>query len=289
MELEAQVAATSPSGLIVRPLRDVSTWANVFSPSELPVLRSTADTLEDLRANEDEVDAHMLAEALAPDPLMTVKILAHVAQLRRARDSSDPESVTAALVFLGITPFFRAFGPQACVEDRLRGDPEAAEGFGAVLARSRRAANFALGFAVQRMDHDAAEIQQAALLHDLAELLLWLHAPRLASEVARRQRVEPALRSAEVQREVLHVCLAELGHELMRRWKLPRLLVDLADDRLEATSPQARTVLLAIRLARHSALDWDNAALPDDVQDIAVLLHMAPGPTLALLRDIDLA
>jgi len=46
-------------------------------------------------------------------------------------------------------------------------------------------------------------------------------------------------------------------------------------------------VLLAIRLARHTALGWDNPAIPDDVQDIARLLNMAVGPTEALLRDMD--
>ncbi|MCK7498814.1 MAG: hypothetical protein MZW92_55820 [Comamonadaceae bacterium] len=62
---------------------------------------------------EDAVDAHLLAEAIASDPLMTLKLLAHVAHLRRGRDGSDTETVTAALVMLGIPPFFRAFGPQA--------------------------------------------------------------------------------------------------------------------------------------------------------------------------------
>jgi hypothetical protein len=46
-------------------------------------------------------------------------------------------------------------------------------------------------------------------------------------------------------------------------------------------------VVLAIRVARHSAADWDNAALPDDVRDIADLLQLGEVPTRRLLRDID--
>ena len=45
---------------------------------------------------------------------------------------------------------------------------------------------------------------------------------------------------------------------------------------------------LAIRLARHSADGWDNPALPDDVDEIAALLHLATQPTLHLLHDLDL-
>ena len=73
----------------------------------------------------------------------------------------------------------------------------------------------------------------------------------------------------------------------MQKWRLPRILIDIADDNRESVSAQARTVLLAIRLARHTARDWDNPALADDVRDIAELLHMGTEPTLALLHDID--
>ena len=45
---------------------------------------------------------------------------------------------------------------------------------------------FALAFAVHRMDHDAPVIHAAALLHDFAELLLWLHAPVLSLIVVNR-------------------------------------------------------------------------------------------------------
>lgn len=262
-------------------------WAACFDAAQLPVLRSTAEAIEEMRCNEEAVDAHLVSETLAHDPLLTLKVLAHVAQLRRGRDSSDAETLTAALVMLGITPFFRDFGPQPTVEDQLADHPAALAGFRAVLDRSHRAARFALAFAVQRMDHDAAVIHQAALLHDFAELLIWLRAPALAAEIARRQRLDASLRSALVQVEVLHVELADLQHELMLCWRLPRVLVDIADDHREGVSTQARNVLLAIRLARHTARDWGNPALGDDVRDIADLLHMAPAPTLALLRDID--
>jgi hypothetical protein len=61
----------------------------------------------------------------------------------------------------------------------------------------------------------------------------------------------------------------------------------LINDERHASSAQVRNVLLALRLARHTARGWDNAALPDDVRDIASLLNMGEVPTLHLLRDID--
>lgn len=267
--------------------RDVAGWAQLFEAQALPVLHSTALALEDLRTQEDAVDARTVAEVVAADPLMTLKLLAHVGQLRRRRHDGDAETVTAALVMMGITPFFRAFGPQPTVEERLQSRPQALEGFHAVLRRARRAADFALGFAVHRYDQDAAIIYEAALLHDFAEMLLWLHAPALALQIVHRQQLDPALRSEVVQRELLHIRLVDLQHALMTRWKLPSLLVRITDHQEHHDSAQVRNVLLAIQVARHSAGGWDNPAIPDDLREIAELLHLGLEPTQRLLREID--
>jgi HD-like signal output (HDOD) protein len=233
----------------------------------------------------------MLAEATQSDPLMTVKLLSHVAQKRRGRHSSrlgsDTETVTEALVMLGITPFFTAFGPQASVQDLLLDQPQALAGFMRVLRRSRRAARFALGFAVHRMDHDASVIHEAALLRDFAELLLWLRAPALALELERRLEADATLRSVTAQRQVLNVALDELAHALMLAWRLPALVVQIIDEHAKQVTSSMRNVQLAIRVARHSANGWHNAALPDDYSDIGALLNLLPGNVQHLLQDID--
>jgi HD-like signal output (HDOD) protein len=276
----------TPDDFFTRPPADLAGWVARFDASRLPVLQDSADALEELRAIEDDVDAHGLAEAVGTDPLLTLKLLAHVAKLRRGREGSDPETVTAALVMLGIPPFFRAFGDLPTVETRLAPWPEALAGFRAVLRRAHRGANFAIGFAAHRLDPDAAVIHEAALLHDFAELLLWLHAPALALQIAARQAADPSLRSADVQRELLHITLADLQHALMVAWKLPELLVRITDEQRQADA-QVRNVLLAMRVARHSAAGWDNPALPSDVDEVAALLHLGTEPTWRLLHDID--
>ncbi len=272
---------------ITRAPRDVAGWVALFDPHRLPALARTVATLDELAQNEDAVDAHGLAEAVNQDPLLTLRLLAHVAQLRRGREGSEVETVTEALVMLGIPPFFRAFAGLGAAEERLADWPEALAGFEAVLRRSHRAARFAIGFAVHRMDHDAALLHEAALLHDFAELLLWLHAPALALQIAQAQAADPQLRSAVAQRAVLNVELADLQHALMQAWRLPSMLVRVTDDHAAQPTTQLRNVLLAIRVARHSAHGWDNPALPDDVRDIADLLALGHDATQRLLLDID--
>jgi len=272
---------------ITRAPRDLAGWMACFDVTRLPVMAVTAGELEDWRLVEDDVDAHLLAQTLSTDPLMILKLLAHLARLRRGREGSDTETVTEALVMLGIAPFFQAFGPQETVEQTLAGQPLALAGFRRVLQRSHRAARFAIGFAVHRMDHDAAVIHEAALLHDFAELLLWLSAPVLALEIARLQQADPTLRSAVAQRQVLNIELCELQHALMKAWRLPALLVQISNDHALAANGQMRNVNLAIRVARHAAHGWDDPALPDDLREIGELLQLTPEHTLRLLQDID--
>jgi HD-like signal output (HDOD) protein len=277
---------SSPPAFLERPLPTLAAWTQHFLRADVPVLEDTAEVLEHLRLNEDAVDANLLGETLAGDPLMSLKVLAHVGLHRSARAVTDAETVTAALVLLGIGPFFRHFGAQPTVERQLASRPQALQGLRGVLRRANRAARFALGFAVHRRDHDAALIHEAALLHDFAEMLLWCHAPSLALEMQRRQAADATLRSAQVQQDVLHMRLADLQQSLMQAWRLPEMLVHIADDRRAQEAP-VRNVLLAVRLARHSAAGWDNLALRDDFAELADLLHLGSEPTRALVQELD--
>jgi len=281
------------------PLPDLAAWARWFSALDMPVLADTADGLEEMRANEDAVDANQIGELVGADPLMTLKVLRHAAAHRSSRVVTDTETVTAAVVMMGISPFFRAFGPQATVEAKLRGNAPALHGMAQLLQRARRAANFALAFAVRRMDSHAAAIHQAALLHDFAEMLLWCHAPALAHRLQQWQQADPALRSSVAQREWLNIELPELQHALMLAWHLPPLLVHISDEHhAEHHAERAaracvidehsvQSVQLAVRLARHTRRGWHDAALPDDLHDIGRLLNLTQTGTLALLHDVD--
>lgn len=279
------VLPIAPGIQLSQPQRDLAAWVAHFRDAEIPVLAQTADALEALRANEDKVDANGIGETIASDPLMTLKVLAYASAHRSERVVTDVETVTSALVMMGISPFFAAFGPQPTVEDRLAGEPEALQGLTDTLRRAHRGANFALGFAVHRMDHDAAVIHAAALLHDFAEMLLWCHAPVLALRIRAAQRADPTLRSSAAQRALLNIELADLQQALMKAWRLPELLIRISDDR-HADNPSVRSVALALRLARHTAHGWDNPAIPDDVADIAQLLNLSQEATLQLVREI---
>ncbi len=279
----APTAAFTP---LTQPLRDLAAWVAYFREAEIPVLGNTADALEAMRSNEDDVDANLIGEMVANDPLMTLKILAYAAAHRPPRLVTDIETVTAAVVLMGISPFFGEFGQQPTVEDRLANEPEALRGLNEVMRRAHRAAHFALAFAVHRMDHDAAVIYEAALLHDFAEMLLWCHAPVLALQLRAAQKADPTLRSRAAQAHLLNVQLSDVQQALMKAWTVPDLLIRITDDR-HAEHPSVRSVVLAIRLARHTAEGWDNAAIPDDISDLSQLLNLSPAATMRFVQELD--
>ena len=134
---------------LTQPLADLSAWVACFRDAEIPVIADTADALEAMREREDDVDANLIGEMIADDPLMTLKVMAYGAKNRPARVVTEPETVTSTLVMMGISPFFRAFGPQPVLENMLADRPEALAGLKAVLRRASRAANFDDAFRAQ--------------------------------------------------------------------------------------------------------------------------------------------
>lgn len=279
-------ASPVPIAYLTQPLPDLAAWTRYFREAEIPILAATARRLEELRAIEDDVDAGMLSDLIQTDPLMTLKVMAFVASKRRVGVDTEIESITSSLVMLGISPFFRAFGPQPTVEDRLWDQHQALENLHELLRRAERAGQFALGFAVHRNDPDAGVIQLAAFLHDFAEMLLLCHAPTLALKIHAAQRMDPTLRTSAIQRSVLNIDLEDLRQALMKLSHLPDLLVRISDGR-HLDHPTVRNVVLAVRLARHTMAGWDNPALPDDIRDISELLNAPPRVTLAYLHKID--
>ena len=279
--------------MIDQALPNLSAWLNALATADIPVLPGTALDIEALRAQEEakgNVDAHLLAQQISSDPLMTLKVLVHVSRYCTRLNIEPPESLTGAMVMLGIEPFFKAFANQPTTETWLASQPEALQGLNKVVQRSRRAAHLAYSFALHRQDEDAVIIHEAAMLHGFADMMLWCHAPRLAQTLAQRLEQDPALRSVDAQQEVLGVALVDLAPALMRLWQLPDLLIRCTDDR-HASHPQVRTVTLAVRVARHTQYGWDNphaeAALPDDIADIADLLTLSPEAAYRKVHDLD--
>ncbi|MBE7941550.1 MULTISPECIES: HDOD domain-containing protein [Ramlibacter] len=266
------------------PSAALDAWARRLSALPLPVMHSTRRDIDSLRADPDRADAHLLADIVLRDPLMCAQLLAHAAGALSSRLSTPVETVTGALVLMGVEPFFRVFGELPVLDDALAAHPRGLEGAMAVIDRSHCAARIAAAIAIHRQDVDVELLHQAALLHDVVTVMAWCVEPVLCERMALRQRLDPALRTADVQREELGVTLHEVGRDLMARWQFAPALRRLGEP--HGNEPGPRTVALAVRIARHVAMPtgWHNPALPDDFAELGQLMNLPPHAAGSLVR-----
>ncbi|HEX6735072.1 MAG TPA: HDOD domain-containing protein [Azonexus sp.] len=262
--------------MLDHPLPDTDAWVLLFSNNSLPVLRATRRRLDEMRADLDRVDTRELARVILQDPIMTVRVLAYIQPMHSRSLHHDITTIASAVMMAGMNPFFRRFEDLPTIEDMLRdSDPHALLGVLQIIRRAQRAADYAQDWAIWRHDLNMEEVRIAALLHDLAEILVWCFAPRLGLDIRAQQQANPTLRSAEAQRNTLGLEFQDIQSELCKVWHLPGLLQTLIDDG-QASQPRVRNVALAVRLARHSAHGWEDPALPDDYRDIGELLNITP-------------
>jgi HD-like signal output (HDOD) protein len=259
--------------LLAPALQGVEAWVDYLAGVELPVLDRTASELAAFERDLDRVTGPRLSALTLHDPMMTLKVLQYLQVHRPPRLSLDITTIEHAIMMLGITRFFQHFGKLSTLQQTLGGCQASSYGARRVLYRARHAALYARDWARLRHDIEVDELCIAALLHDLAEMLLWCFAPALPQKIEALQAQSPMLSSHDAEVQVLGFPLIELQLQLAKRWHLPPLLHKLMDDE-HAETPRVRTVALAVRFARHVFSGWDHPALPGDYAAIRQQLDL---------------
>lgn len=257
-------------------------WVAKLSSADIPVLKQTARDLATLHENENKLSARNVENAIAADPMMTVKLLRYLQQHKRRSQTNEVVQVEQALIMLGVEVFYTKVPAAPLVQDALVGQTEALIQLLHVIHRGHRASNYARDWAIRLNNMHFEEVRIAALLHDLAEILMWCFAPQDMLKIRAMQQKDKALRSRAVQEQVLGFALSDLQQELIKEWSLPQLLLTLMDDG-NARKIQVRNVVLAVNLARHSANGWNDAALPDDYKELGELLRISPADAMILV------
>ena len=276
MDQKIDIAPHEPRG----SLQD---WTDWIAAADIPVLRPSARALAEAVPRAEAIAPRELASIVLRDPLLAARLYVHVARIREGRASADITAIERMVVMLGVPPFLAAMEDIPTVEQLLGHVPQALRGLLGVVRRAMHGAEIALGMATWRNDLGYEEIREAAMLHELAEMLAWCFAPTQMQEIARRQAEQPTLRSATAQRAVLGFALIELQLSLAERWRLPRLLISMMDDQ-HAKKTRERNVIVAVNIARHAAHGWDDPALPDDWKDAAELLSTTPQQVMHMVR-----
>lgn len=254
--------------------RSLSGWVNFLTTTEIPVLKQTARNLAALEKNEQHMSARSIAHVVKYDPLMTVKLLRYLQQHKHRSQQHDVVEVEQIIMILGLETTLNKVSAKPLAEEILgRENITALVCLLKTAHRANIASSYAYDWAVRLHDLHFEEIRIATLLHDIAEMLMWCFAPDKMLKINNLQKLDKTMRSVTAQESILGFSLNQLQLELAVKWKLPQLLITLMDDN-SSTLQRVRNVALAVNLARHSANGWSNAALPDDYEGIAKLLHL---------------
>ncbi|MEQ1772804.1 MAG: HDOD domain-containing protein [Burkholderiales bacterium] len=265
--------------------RSIAQWVDLMTKVDLPVLARSVMELDRMRADGEKTSPQSVADTVLHDPFMTAKVLRYLQQHRGRRRTVDITTIAHALMMLGLSPFYEHFGVQSVIEEQLAGDDAALEGMLTVMYRARHAALYARDWARWRKDIDPEEVMVAALLHDLAEMLLWGFAPSLAGEIAAMQKHDRTLRSDAAQQVVLGFHLIDLQLAMVKAWQLPDLLHVLMDVQ-HGRNPRVLNVEYAVAVARHSAQGWDDTALPHDYALIGEWIGVTPEEVAQRVSDV---
>lgn len=257
-------------------------WLILLTETDMPVLKQTARDLASIREDQNKLSARGVAQVISVDPMMTIKLLRYLQQHKHRSQINELIQIEQALMMMGIEAFFNKIPPEPLVQTVLQGKTEALIQLLHVIHRSHRASEYAFDWAVRLSDLHYEEIRIGALLHDLAEMIMWCFAPQQMLQIHAMQRQDKTLRTKVAQEMVFGFNLLDMQKQLVKKWGLPELLLMLMDDSC-SNHQRVRNVALAVNLARHSAHGWDDAALPDDYRDIAELLRVKPEQVMSML------
>ncbi|HQU98631.1 MAG TPA: HDOD domain-containing protein [Nitrosomonas sp.] len=264
--------------------RKLSEWVDFLTAAEIPVLKQTARNISKLQHDAQHMNARSFAQIVKNDPLMTVKLLRYLQSHKQLAQKHDVIEIEQIALMIGLETTLEKVAPEPLVEEILNqsGNMAALVHLLKTAHRANMAAGYAFDWAVRLHDLHYEEIRTATLLHDIAEMLMWCFSPKEMLQIKTSQMNDKTLRSVVAQQNVLGFTLNQLQVELAIKWRLPELLIALTDDK-NKTQQRVRNVILAVNLARHSANGWDDAALPDDYEDIAKLLHLQASEVMIIV------
>ncbi|NBS93683.1 MAG: histidine kinase, partial [Betaproteobacteria bacterium] len=100
--------------------RSLDAWIDRLTRSEIPVLRRTEELLSVMRGDFEKLSVRQVAAVVQNDPMMTCRLLVHVARSRRkSKQPHDIETTDQALLMIGVGRFIENFVQVPTIESVL--------------------------------------------------------------------------------------------------------------------------------------------------------------------------
>jgi len=246
-------------------------WSTRLLPGDTPVFRHTHRALVELAPRRDRLAAREVAHEILSDPFAALLVIHAINKRMAQRSGNEVTTVEHAVMMQGIGAYLETARALPILENTPAGqDSFALRALHGLVRRAQHAAWQARDFAVLHSDIQAEEVQVAAILHHVPEMLLWLRAPAEARRLRSLCRQMPAEEAAAT---VLGQPLPAWRLGILEAWNVPELTRDLLDPE-RAGQPRQTILAACIDIALRTDKGWWDEALLLDYQALADLDHL---------------
>ena len=234
----------------------------------LPVFGHSLREFRRLRA-EKTAPWEKYGDIILKDPGLALETLKQLQQASNKPRENEVCSMEQAAMLLGMERVQSLPTARPPVEESLRG--HASEGYRRAVTRAFHAAYQSWDWAFIKRDIAPDEILLSALLHDSAELALWVNAPDRIHQL-RRLTIRDRLPAAEAEYIALGDSLGHFSRRLAEKWNLPPLAHEALRPEY-GNEPRVRGVVLAVQLARQVEWGWYSPPVQETLEQIADYLQ----------------
>jgi HD-like signal output (HDOD) protein len=216
----------------------------------LPIFGHSLRAFRQLRA-EPNAPWERYGDIILKDPGLAL----HTLQQLRAGSSHPRAEITSmeqAAMLLGVERVQKLPHQLPQMERSLAG--RARTGFACAACRAFHAAFQVWDWAHINKEHDPEEMLLAALLHDVAEMALWVTVPH-QMHLYRKYLFKDGIATDEAQYLAFGESLEHISRELANQWQLPQLVHEALRPE-NAAKPRVQGVMLAVQLARAAERGW---------------------------------
>lgn len=246
----------------------------------LPIFSYSAMAFRQTLPNESAAFKYY-GEIILKDPGLAVYTLGQLQPKSGKSRDIQISSMSQAAMLLGIERVKQLPRGRPVLERSLNG--QAKEGFQRAACRAFHAAFQAWDWAHIKQDHAPDEITLAALLHDVAELALWVAAPE-RMHLLRKLIFKDRLHTDEAQYLALGESMEHFSRQIATSWNLPPLVHDALRPE-HANKPRVRGVMLAVQLARAAERGWHTPKMQQTLELIAEYLNASLDDTISHIHN----
>ncbi|MDH5392988.1 MAG: HDOD domain-containing protein [Gammaproteobacteria bacterium] len=230
----------------------INSWLDNLANKPIPIFRHRRDQALAILKDDERASSECLPVILA-DPGMAANLFRHINQSREKSNRIQITNVSSLISLLGVSRLIEEITAMICVEELNL--PEARlKGIQRSLKENWYCRLFARQWLMDRGVHETEEVQVAAQLQMLPELMLWCYGDDVMSTIAHKSYFE-CLDYEQQSNELLGCDQRDIGDALVQKWFLPEL-AGFAFQSNYDNYTHATAVALAARLARICQHGW---------------------------------